>query len=101
MYAPRPAPSTGLTMVSRIGVRVADTVLAGAGVEANSVAFSAGPLGGALKCSAVRVAGLDATVGVWADSDTLGMLLLFDPTLGPALPQAGAVTRTFREQAEH
>lgn len=95
------SPTIGAQLRSEDATRVADTVLAGAGVEANSVAVSAGPLGGALKCSAVRVAGLDATVGVWADSDTLGMLLLFDPTLGPALPQAGAVTRTFREQAEH
>jgi len=95
------SPVIGSQLRSEDAARVTDSVLAGAGASGNAVVVDAGPLGGSLKCSAVRVDGLDATVGVWADSDTLGVVLLFDPTLGPSLPQTGAVTRMFRAQAEH
>lgn len=95
------SPTVGGQLRSEDAAQVTDSVLAGAGAAGNSVAVDAGPLGGSMKCSAVRVDGLDATVGVWADADTLGVVLLFDPTLGPSLPQTGAVTRMFRAQAEH
>jgi hypothetical protein len=95
------SPAIGGQLRSESAAQVTDSVLAGAGAAGTSVAVDAGPLGGSLKCSSVRVAGLNATVGVWADSDTLGVVVLFDPTMGPSLPQTGAVTRTFRAQAEH
>ncbi len=75
-------------------------VLAGAGAPA-ATEVDAGPLGGSLRCGKAHVDGLFASVGVWADSDTLGLVLLFDPSLGPSTEETGAVTRAFRAQAEH
>jgi hypothetical protein len=95
------SPTVGSQLRSQDPAEVADTVLAGAGADNDAVTVDAGPLGGALKCSTVQIDGLDATVGVWADSDTLGVVLLFDPVLGSSLSQTGAMTRTFRGQAEH
>ncbi len=95
------SPTIGSQLRSEDATQVTEAVLAGAGASANSVPVDAGPFGGSLECSAVHVDGLDATVGVWADSDTLGVVLLFDPTLGPSLPQTGTITRSFRAQAEH
>jgi hypothetical protein len=95
------SPTIGGQLRSENAAQVTDDVLSGAGASVNSVAVATGPLGGSLKCSAVRVDGLDTTVGVWADSDTLGVVLLFDPTHGTSLPQTGAVTRAFRAQSEN
>ncbi len=95
------SPTIGRQLRSESAAQVTEQVLAGAGPTINSIAVDSGPLGGSLRCSAVHFGGVDATVGVWADSDTLGVVMLFDPDLGPSLAQTGAVTRTFRAQAEH
>jgi hypothetical protein len=95
------SPTIGRQLHNEDAGQVTNQVLAGAGAVINSVTVDSGPLGGSLRCSAVHFGGVDATVGVWADADTLGVVLLFDPTLGPSLSETGAVTRTFRAQAEH
>ncbi len=95
------SPAIGRQLHNENAAEVTTQVLAGAGAVINSLTVDSGPLGGSLRCSAVHFGGVDATVGVWADADTLGVVLLFDPTLGPSLSETGAVTRTFRAQAEH
>jgi hypothetical protein len=95
------SPTIGRQLHNEDAAQVTNRVLAGAGAVINSLTVDSGPLGGSLRCSAVHFGGVDATVGVWADADTLGVVLLFDPTLGPSLSETGSVTRTFRAQAEH
>jgi hypothetical protein len=95
------SPTIGQQLRSETASQVTAEVLAGAGAALTPLTVDAGPLGGSLRCSTVQVDGLAATVGVWADSDTLGVLLLFDPVVRPTLVETGAVTRDFRSQAEH
>lgn len=94
------SPTIGRQLRSEAADVVTSDVLAGAGAP-STVQYDAGPLGGSLRCGSTRVDGLYATVGVWADADTLGLLLLIDPSVSPSTRQTGAVTRTFRAQAEH
>jgi hypothetical protein len=95
------SPTIGEQLRSEDSAQVTQDVLYGAGGATAPQIVDAGPLGGSMKCSNVRVDGLDAAVGVWADSDTLGVVLLFDPTVIPGPESTGAVTRTFRSRAEH
>ncbi|HEY2299206.1 MAG TPA: hypothetical protein VGH43_15845 [Jatrophihabitans sp.] len=95
------SPTIGQQLRSESSGQVTAEVLAGAGAALTPLTVDAGPLGGSLRCSSVQVNGLSATVGVWADGDTLGVVLLFDPVVRPSLEQTGDVTRDFRAQAEH
>jgi hypothetical protein len=99
------SPAIGRQLRTEDAAQVTEQVLAGAGAGAGSnalpVSVSAGPLGGSIRCSPVHVGGLDAEVGVWADSDTLGIVLLFDPALSPSPVETGGITRMFRSVAEH
>lgn len=100
-FAGSDSPTIGRQLRSENASQVTADVLAGAHASPSSVAVDAGPLGGSLRCSALAVAGLTAEVGVWADSDTLGLVLLFDPAMSASLAQTGGVTREFRASAEH
>jgi hypothetical protein len=95
------SPTIGRQLHTEDASRVTAQVIDGAGASTAPLSVAAGPLGGSLQCSAVHVNGLDAQVGVWADADTLGVVLLFDPALSPSPEQTGGVTRTFRSVAEH
>ena len=95
------SPNIGQQLRSENSAQVTSDVLTGAGASLAPLSVDAGPLGGSLECSSVDVDGLSASVGVWADSDTLGMILLFDPALTPSREQTGEVTRSFRAAAEH
>lgn len=94
------SPTVGRELQSEGADEVTRQVLDGAGAT-GTVPVGAGPLGGALRCGTAHVAGLFASVGVWADTDTLGLVLLFDPAIGISMARTGDVTRTFRAQAEH
>jgi hypothetical protein len=94
------SPTVAQQLRSQAADEVTRDVLTGAGAPA-TVQVAAGPLGGSLRCGTAHIDGLFASVGVWADADTLGMVLLFDPTLGQSASETGFVTRTFRAQAEH
>ena len=95
------SPTIGQQLRSEDPGQVTQDVLNGAGAALGSLSVDTGPLGGSLRCSTVQVDGLSAAVGVWADADTLGVLLLFDPVVRPSPEQTGDVTRTFRSVAEH
>ncbi|HEY8302093.1 MAG TPA: hypothetical protein VIG48_09350 [Jatrophihabitans sp.] len=94
------SPNIGRQLHVEAADQVTSDVLTSAGA-ATGVAVDAGPLGGSLRCGRAHVDGLFAEVGVWADGDTLGLVLLFDPALSPSTAQTGAVTRAFRAEAEH
>jgi hypothetical protein len=95
------SPTIGRQLRSQNSREVADEVLAGAGASTASLEVAAGPFGGTLKCSHLVVGGTPAEVGVWVDSDTLGIVLLFDPSFAPSREQTGQVTRAVRAKAEH
>lgn len=94
------SPTISRQLHSEDSGQVTSDVLASAGTTLTPVEVDAGPLGGSIKCGTVQLDGVDASVGVWADSDTLGIVLLFDATLSPSRQQTGAVTRSFRSAAE-
>jgi hypothetical protein len=63
-----------------------------------------GPLGGAMRCANINLDGELATVGVWTDQDTLGIVLIVaaPPATMPSTPaETASVTRDFRAAAEH
>lgn len=95
------SPTIGGQLRSEDAGQVTDEVIYGAGGASMPQVVDAGPLGGSMRCSNVHVDGIDAAVGVWADSDTLGVVLLFDPAAAPTPQITGAVTREFRARAEH
>lgn len=100
-FAASSSPTIGSELHREPANQVTADVLDGAGAGSAALTEDAGPLGGSLRCSAVRVDGLDASVGVWADADTLGLVILFDPMASPTAAQTGGVTRAFRAGAEH
>ena len=77
-FAAADSPDIGQQLQAEAAAQVTSDVLAGAGAPA-ATEVDAGPLGGSLRCGKAHVDGLFASVGVWADSDTLGLVLLFDP----------------------
>jgi len=95
------SPTIGRQLRSESPDQVTQDVLTGAGASLGALSVDTGPLGGSMRCSTVEVDGLSASVGVWADADTLGMVLLFDPAVRPSPEQTGEVTRSFRSEAEH
>jgi hypothetical protein len=63
-----------------------------------------GPFGGAMRCANIDLDGELATVGVWTDQDTLGIVLIVaaPPATMPSTPaETASVTRDFRAAAEH
>lgn len=94
------SPDIGRQLHAETSAQVTSDVLTSAGAPPGSE-VDAGPLGGSLRCGNAHIGGLFASVGVWADGDTLGLVLLFDPSLAPSTAQTAAVTREFRAQAEH
>lgn len=100
------SPTLGSQLHNTASDVVATQVLVGAGAGAGVQHVDAGPLGGALQCATIDLSGQSASVGVWADHDTLGIVLIVDSTLtahGAARSTAHAtkVTRDFRTAAEH
>jgi hypothetical protein len=79
---------------------VTSQVLLGAGGGAFQITWAAGPLGGSIRCGDVQIDGETATVGIWADYDTLGIVFTI-PSAGTApLDYIGRLTRRMRAAAE-
>jgi hypothetical protein len=80
-------------------------VLDGTSAVVTPQPVDAGPLGGAIRCAVVNLDGDDAAAGVWADADTLGIVLIagVTPTRRSMLStqQTASLTRDFRAAAEH
>jgi hypothetical protein len=100
------SPSLGAQLRAAPAGTVAEQVLTGAGAAHGATSVDAGPLGGAMRCATVAIDGQDASVGVWADTDTLGIVVLVvDPATSsgttPTAASTGSVTRDFRAKAEH
>lgn len=99
------SPSVGAQLRTDPAASVADQVLSGAGATTGSTTVDAGPLGGAMRCAIVDLDGQHASTAVWADADTLGIVLIIDPTIstraGSTTAHTSAVTRDLRAKAEH
>jgi hypothetical protein len=94
------SPALGARMRSRSPDSLAVAVLGGT----PALRVDPGPLGGAMRCGDINLDGELATVGVWTDQDTLGIVLIVDspPATMPATPaETASVTRDFRAAAEH
>lgn len=80
--------------------RVTSQVLIGAGGGSFQITWAPGPLGGSIRSGDVQILGETATIGIWADSDTLGMILTI-PSAGTApLDYMARLTRRMRAAAE-
>jgi hypothetical protein len=92
------SPTIGRRLRHRAAGDVTSDLLDGAGTTSRPIRVDAGPLGGAMTCGSVDLHGQPASAGVWADRDTLGIVLIvgFSPTEHTSL-----VTRDFRSRAEH
>jgi hypothetical protein len=100
------SPSIGAQLRTGPAGLVAEQVLDGAGATTGPQQVDAGPLGGAMRCAIVDIDGDDASVGVWADDDTLGIVLIVGSTItthttAPTTAHTSLVTRDFRAAAEH
>lgn len=93
------SPSIGAQLRTEPADKVADGVLDSAAPSSPSIAADAGPLGGALRCARLVLAGQEAIAGVWADRDTLGIVVVVDT--GATTTHTSAVTRDLRAEAEH
>lgn len=94
------SPTLGAELHRRAPDQVTRQVLDGAGLAVGQERFSPGPLGGALRCAAVGLPGESVSVGVWADHDTLGMLVLVSSGPPPALAFTSRITHRMRAAAE-
>jgi hypothetical protein len=100
------SPSIGAQLRTGPASLVAEQILNGAGATTGPQQVDAGPLGGAMRCAIVDLDGEDASVGVWADDDTLGIVLIVGSTItthtaAPTTAHTSLVTRDFRAAAEH
>jgi hypothetical protein len=95
------SPSIGAQLHSEPADYVATGMLGGAGSPGRPQRVDAGPLGGALRCAELDLDGEPTPAGVWADHDTLGIVLIVNVTAGMTTAQVGALTRDFRAQTEH
>ena len=104
-FAGHDSPTVGARLRSDPAANVTDEVLSGAGATTAPTTVDAGPLGGAMRCAFVDIDGDTASVGVWADHDTLGIVVIIDPTAstraGSTTAHTSSVTRDFRASAEH
>lgn len=78
--------------------------LPGSTISPQSV--NAGPLGGSMRCATVVLDGSLASVGLWADHDTLGIVLIDNSTVNASTAtsenaRTARITRAFRGVAEH
>ncbi len=92
------SPTVGRELRHEAAADVTASLLAGVGSTSRPVRVDAGPLGGAMRCGSLDLRGVSASAGVWADRDTLGIVLIvgFSPT-----EHTSVVTRDFRGRAEH
>jgi hypothetical protein len=100
------SPSIGAQLRTGPAGEVAEAILSTAGATSGPQSVDAGPLGGAMRCATVDVDGDAATIAVWADDDTLGIVLIIGSTLtahttAPTTAHTSSVTRDFRAKAEH
>jgi hypothetical protein len=105
-FTAKASPTIGPGLRAGPSGSIAEQVLDGAGAATGPQAVDAGPLGGAMRCATVSLGGDAASVGVWADMDTLGIVLIDNTTLsttgnGPSTQRTGALTRDLRAAAEH
>lgn len=101
-FVAKDSPDIGQELRTQPADEVVDMVLSGAGAGSiTPTSVPAGPLGGVMKVAQVAIDSQTATVGVWADNDTLGMVMDFDPTDQPSTPRMGAITLALRSAAEH
>lgn len=80
--------------------QITHDILAGAGLTVGQEQFSPGPLGGAMRCAELEVGHESVAIGVWADHDTLGLLVLVAVGRPPTLGFTAGLTRTMRAAAE-
>lgn len=100
------SPTIGPGLHTEAAADVAAQVLDQPGSTIAPQSVDAGPLGGAMRCATVVLDGALASAGVWADHDTLGIVLLDQSTLtahsaGASNKHTGVLTRQFRAAAEH
>lgn len=94
------SPGIGRRLHNLSPADVTSQVLLGAGGGAFQITWAPGPLGGSIRCGDVNIYGDTATVGVWADYDTLGIIFTI-PSAGTApLDYIGRLTRRMRAAAE-
>jgi hypothetical protein len=94
------SPGIGRRLHNRAPDAVTNEVLLDIGGGAFQITWAAGPLGGSIRCGDVEIYGESASVGIWADYDTLGIVLTI-PSAGTApLDYMGRLTRRMRAAAE-
>lgn len=94
------SPGIGRRLHNLAPSQVTSQVLLGAGGGAFQITWAPGPLGGSIRCGDVQIFGQTASIGIWADHDTLGMVLTI-PQAGTApLDYMGRLTRRMRAAAE-
>jgi hypothetical protein len=76
---------------------LADDVVASLGAYP-AVPVAPGALGGAVECGSTAVSGQTASVGVWVDRSTLGVLELMETR---SVSSTADLTRQFRAASEH
>jgi hypothetical protein len=100
------SPTIGAGLRAGPSGTVAEQVLEGAGATTAPQPVEAGPIGGAMRCATMEIAGSAAAVGVWADHDTLGIVVVDETVVSAhraamSAQRTGALTREFRAAAEH
>jgi hypothetical protein len=104
-FSGQDSPTVGERLRSDPPTTVTDEVLSGTGATAGPTTVDAGPLGGAMRCADIDLDGQNASVAVWADHDTLGIVLVINSAsvMGArsTTAQTSAMTRDFRAKAEH
>jgi hypothetical protein len=94
------SPGIGRRLHDRAPDVVTNEVLLDIGGGAAQITWAPGPLGGSIRCGEVEIYGATASVGIWADYDTLGIVLTI-PSAGTApLDYMGRLTRRMRAAAE-
>lgn len=94
------SPGIGRRLHNRPPEETTNRVLLDLGGGAFQITWGPGPLGGSIRCGDVDIYGATASVGIWADSDTLGIVMTI-PAAGTApLDYMGRLTRRMRAAAE-
>lgn len=100
------SPTIGSGLHAEPAGAIAAQVLDEPGSTISPQPADAGPLGGAIRCATVVLNGALASAGVWADHDTLGIVLIDNASLTANTAQSAnrrtaTITRAFRSAAEH
>jgi hypothetical protein len=93
----RADPDVRARLASADGADMADDVVASLGAYP-AVSVAPGPLGGAVECGFMAADGTSASVGVWADRSTVGILELLETR---SVDSTADLTRRFRSASEH